>query len=321
MLIVCPRCKTRFRFDEQQAEADGIRLRCGRCGAVFRVVRKNRFTESGDGPNLSGQHPLIRVVVANESVTFCNTVKDVLARESFEVYAFHDGRDAFDAIARIKPDVVLLDVALPSMYGFEVCDAIRKEPEISATKVILIASIYDKTKYKRAPVSLYGADDYIEKHHIPDSLAAMINRLVPEQKPLESPAGTVAESEEEALLAPQEFSNGEMKEQEITRQALQKNEESETSPPAPGIDTELSDIHVKARRLARIIVSDIALYNQARVEEGVRNDSFYRLLADEIAEGRSIYLSRFPVDLIKENTFLEDAFEELIAIKKEELGL
>ena len=321
MLIVCPRCKTRFRFDEQLAEADGIRLRCGRCNGVFRVVRKNRFTESGDGPYYPGQQPLIRVVVANESVTFCNTVKDVLARESFEVYAFHDGRDAFDAIARIKPDVVLLDVALPSMYGFEVCDAIRKEPEISATKVILIASIYDKTKYKRAPVSLYGADDYIEKHHIPDSLAAMINRLVPEQKPFESPAGNVAESEEEALSAPKEFSNGEMKEQEITRQVLQKNEESETSPPAPGIDTELSDIHVKARRLARIIVSDIALYNQARVEEGVRNDSFYRLLADEIAEGRLIYLSRIPVDLIRENTFLEEAFEELIAIKKEELGL
>jgi len=322
MLIVCPGCKTRFSFDEQKVGADGIRLRCGKCNAIFRVVRKSTQQVAAPLPALppSTPPPAIKVVVANESVAFCKTVSDVLARESFDVSVYNDGMEAFNAILRLKPDVVLLDVALPSMYGFEVCDAIRKNPEISTIKVILIASIYDKTRYKRAPLSLYGADDYIEKHHIPDSLAAMVYRLVSGQKPVEVPC-PMAEIEEEAQSAPQELSPGEMNDLEITRRELKLDEEMGTSLPSPPAEPELPEAHIKARRFARNIVSDIVLYNQAGVEEGVRNGTFYQLLADEIGEGRALYQSRVPGEITGGTSYLEEAFEDLIGTKKQELGL
>src|SRR5512137_814031 len=200
MQIVCPECKARLSFDEQKVGTIGTKLRCSKCKAIFRMVRKGSLPVSA--PLSGSPHPVgpprIKVVVANESPAFCKVVTDVLAAEPFDVFTYHDGKEAFSAIMQLKPDVVLLDVALPSMYGFEVCDAIRKTPDISAIKVILIASIYDKTRYKRSPLSLYGADDYIEKHHIPDSLAAMVYRLVSGQKQADPPAGPTAEVEEEA---------------------------------------------------------------------------------------------------------------------------
>jgi len=322
MLIVCPGCKTRFSFDEQKVGADGIRLRCGKCNAIFRVVRKS--TQQVAAPLFalppSTPPPVIKVVVANESVAFCKTVSDVLVRESFDVSVYNDGKEAFNAILKQKPDVVLLDVALPSMYGFEVCEAIRKNPEISSVKVILIASIYDKTRYKRAPLSLYGADDYIEKHHIPDSLAAMVYRLVSGQKPVEVPC-PMAEIEEEAQSAPQELSPGEMDDLEITRRELKPDDEMGISLPSPPAEPELPEAHIKARRFARNIVSDIVLYNQAGVEEGVRNGTFYQLLADEIGEGRALYQSRVPGEITGGTSYLEEAFEDLIGTKKQELGL
>ena len=199
MLIVCPGCKTQFSFDEQKVGADGLKLRCSKCKSIFRVVRKNPLPDavplSESAP--PGQLPRIKVVVANESPAFCKAVSSVLASEPFDVFTFNDGREAMTAITQMKPDVVLLDVALPSMYGFEVCEAIRKDPAIAGIKIILIASIYDKTRYKRAPQSLYGADDYIEKHHIPDTLAVMIYRLLSGQKPVEaSPEARPAAEEE-----------------------------------------------------------------------------------------------------------------------------
>ena len=323
MLIVCPGCKTKFSFDEQKVGTDGVKMRCGKCKAIFRVIRKSPQQVAAPPPTLSPSFPppAIKVVVANESVAFCKTVSDVLARESFDVSVYNDGKEAFNAILKQKPDVVLLDVALPSMYGFEVCDAIRKNPEIASVKIILIASIYDKTRYKRAPLSLYGADDYIEKHHIPDSLAAMVYRLVSDQKPVEPPSGNMAEAEEEAQSAPQELSPGEWEDQEITRQELKQDEETGTSLPSPPAEPELPEAHVKARRFARIIVSDIVLYNQASVEEGVRNGTFYQLLADEIGEGRALYQSRVPGEITAGTSYLEDAFEDLIGTKKQELGL
>jgi predicted Zn finger-like uncharacterized protein len=321
MLIVCPGCKSRFSFDEHKVGADGIRLRCGKCNAIFRVIRKGPQQAEASRSSDTAPPPRIRVVVANESAAFCQTVSDLLLRESFDVSAYNDGREAFNAILQQKPDVVLLDVALPSMYGFEVCDAIRKNPEISSVKVILIASIYDKTRYKRAPLSLYGADDYIEKHHIPDSLAAMVYRLVSGQKPAEPSAGAMAEVEEEAQSAPQELSPGEINDQEIARRELKREEEMETSLPCHPSEPELPEAHVKARRFARIIVSDIVLYNQARVEEGVRSGAFYRIMADDIGEGRALYMSRVPEEITSGTSYLEEAFEDLIARKKQELGL
>jgi predicted Zn finger-like uncharacterized protein len=320
MLIICPGCKTRFQFDENKIGTDGVKFRCGKCRAIFRVLRKANDEAAGGNCSSPMGAPSIRVVVANESADFCKTVSEVLAREPFQVQCFQDGREAFDAVTMSRPDVILLDVALPTMYGFEVCDAIRRDPGISSTKVILLASIYDRTKYKRAPVSLYGADDYIEKHHIPDSLAAMIYRLVGEQKSLEPSVNPASMAQEEAFSATEDISGEGLKEQEEARMDLRRFEERETSSAVPVTEPELTESQKKAKRLARIIVSDIALYNQEKVEEGVRNGTFFQLLADDIAEGRLLFKNRVPEEIANECSFLDDAFAELVAAKKLEFG-
>lgn len=322
MLIVCPNCKTKLGFDEQKVSAVEIKLRCGKCRALFKIVRKVRQPASPPSSTIPahGSGSRIMVVVAHESAAFCSAVKKVLAPEPFDVFTYNDGKEALAAIEQIKPEAVLLDVSLPSMYGFEVCEAVRKNPAVSSVKLILIASIYDKTKYKRSPNSLYGADDYIEKHHIPDSLAATIYRLVAGHDPADSALGDNPPAEEGEKVPPQ-LSAQESADQESTLRELQRDEEDVTlpsvSPPAP----ELSEAHVKARRLARIIVSDIALYNQAEVEEGIRNGNIYTLLADDIREGRALYDRRVPEEIRSCSSYLKEAFEELIAKKKQELNL
>lgn len=323
MLIVCPGCKTKFSFDEQKVGTEGVKLRCNKCKAIFRVSRRvpDPVANKVTAPAVPvSQARRVKVVVANESEPFCAAVKKILSSEPFDVYTYNDGRETLAAIGELRPEVVLLDVALPSMYGFEVCEAVRRNPDNAAVKIILIASIYDKTRYKRQPQSLYGADDHIEKHHIPDSLVAMINRLVSDQKPLES----VAESKqagEEAVAAPQEFSRQEIADQAAARQELKQDEEREITLPSVPTPADIPEVHVKARRLARIIVSDIMLYNQGKVEEGVRNGTFYQILADDIREGRSLYQSRVPEEVLNSTSYLEDAFEDLIARKKREYNL
>lgn len=323
MEIVCPGCKTRFSFDDRKVGTEGVKLRCSKCHAIFRVVRKSSPPAASPSQPLSRPHgsSAVKVIVANESGAFCAAVKKVLALEPFVVFTYNDGKEAFEAIESLKPDVVLLDVALPSMYGFEICEAVRKDPELAKIKLVLIASIYDKTRYKRSPKSLYGADDYIEKHHIPDMLTPMIYRLVSEQKPLEPPQEKITPKEEEAKALPQELSPQELSAQEARRQELRQGEEEETRPSPVATAPELSDAHVKARRLARIIVSDIVLYNQAKVEEGVKGDTFYNLLSDDIEEGRSLYERRVPEEVRNGTAYLHDAFEELIARKRRELNL
>ncbi|MBJ6750947.1 response regulator [Geomonas anaerohicana] len=391
MLIVCPNCKKRFNVVVSSSD-EPKKLRCSSCKAVFRLVRKS---ERPAAPQTR-----VKVVVANESAAFCKAVEKVLAAEPFELYLCTDGKEALETVQRVQPGVLLLDVALPTMFGFEVCERVRQDPALAKTKIVLIASIYDKTRYKRSPNSLYGADDYIEKHHIPDSLVSMIYRLTsgdvppvvspteselaaqeesrseirqveveetsmpqaaapvpaapeapaapaasaPEVTPAAAPAAPVVAAPEAppeaapeapaAVPAPPEVPVIEAAEPPVVEApaapAMAAPELPVVAPAAPSApaaaepaaaSAQLPEEQVKARRLARIIVSDIVLYNQAKVEQGVREGSFYELLADDIREGEYLYQQRVSQQVRDTTSFLKDAFDELIAKKRAELSL
>jgi hypothetical protein len=100
----------------------------------------------------------------------------------------------------------------------------------------------------------------------------------------------------------------------VTRQPVE-------TPPAEKPAVAESPALAKAKRLARLIVSDIVLYNQAAVEEGVRNDTFAELLAHDIREARTLYAQRVTEEIRNATTYLDDAFAELIARKKRELNI
>jgi predicted Zn finger-like uncharacterized protein len=317
MLLGCPTCKTRYRLDDSRIRAEGIHLQCCRCRTVFRVAGKTPPQSSPvpeKAPDPAGKP--VSVLVANESPDFCASVAHILLSEPFSVLCCHDGREAMDLIEEHRPDVVLLDVALPTLYGFEICDTIRNTPALSAVKTILIASIYDKTRYKREPQSLYGADDYIEKHHIPDALAAKIYRLVFGQKTVDQDLEGASPVEEENPTDLEQVSEQEMMEQELVREELRRDEEAKTSSCE---SRQMADAHNKARRLARIIVTDIALYNQKKVEEGVRNGTFYELFEEELQDGRLFYNRRITEQVREGTTYLEDALEDFIVQKKSDL--
>jgi CheY-like chemotaxis protein len=237
---------------------------------------------------------------------------------------------ALDTVERIVPELLLLDVALPTMFGFEVCERVRQNPALSGVKIVLIASIYDKTRYKRSPNSLYGADDYIEKHHIPDSLIPMIYRLTSGSVPLlQSPSASELAAQEETRseirgLEVQETSSGSaapLKSPAAPASAPPEVTRAASAAAADPVPAELPEVELKARRLARIIVSDIVLYNQVKVEQGVRDGSFYELLCDDIREGELLYKQRVSQEVRETTSFLKDAFEDLIAKKRAELRI
>ncbi|MCL1926130.1 MAG: hypothetical protein FWF95_03215 [Syntrophorhabdaceae bacterium] len=67
-----------------------------------------------------------------------------------------------------------------------------------------------------------------------------------------------------------------------------------------------------ARRIARAVVSDIALYNVKKVEEGIRNDTLFDLLKNEIEEGRSYYLSRIDQKLAEKTNLFNQALIDVL---------
>jgi response regulator RpfG family c-di-GMP phosphodiesterase/DNA-directed RNA polymerase subunit RPC12/RpoP len=75
----------------------------------------------------------------------------------------------------------------------------------------------------------------------------------------------------------------------------------------------------EARRLARLILSDIVIYHLEKVEAGIRDDNFFEVLKNEIAEGRAYYDSRVPLRVRQDTEIYSETLQQFVRMKREEL--
>jgi response regulator RpfG family c-di-GMP phosphodiesterase len=78
--------------------------------------------------------------------------------------------------------------------------------------------------------------------------------------------------------------------------------------------------HEEARRLARLILSDIIIYHAAKVEQGIRENSFFEVLREEIDEGRQYYDSRVPMRVRRDTEIYTETIQQFVQMKREELA-
>ena len=75
----------------------------------------------------------------------------------------------------------------------------------------------------------------------------------------------------------------------------------------------------EARRLARLILSDIIIYHAAKVEQAIRDNSFFEVLREEIEEGRQYYDSRVPLRVRRDSEIFTETLQQFVQMKREEL--
>ncbi len=117
----------------------------------------------------------IRVLIVDDSVTVRKVTERLLARQGYEVDSARDGVEAMTKLAEQKPDIMLLDIEMPRMDGFEVASAVRNAAELQDLPIIMITSRTGEKHRKRA-FSL-GVNEYIGKPFQEAPLLAAIEKL------------------------------------------------------------------------------------------------------------------------------------------------
>ena len=115
----------------------------------------------------------MRILIVEDERTLVETLEYSLRRQGYEVYTATDGRLALDVAAKHQPDLVVLDVMLPGIDGFEVCRILRQTS--SAPVLMLTARTEEIDKIVGLEV---GADDYLTKPFSMRELAARIKALL-----------------------------------------------------------------------------------------------------------------------------------------------
>ncbi len=117
----------------------------------------------------------LKVLVCDDERHIVRLIQVNLERQGYTVVTAFDGKEGLEKIRSEKPDMVVLDVMMPYMDGFEVLKTIRREPETENLPVIMLtAKAQDKDVFEGYH---YGADMYLTKPFNPMELVAFVKRI------------------------------------------------------------------------------------------------------------------------------------------------
>lgn len=114
------------------------------------------------------------ILVADDEPNIVLSLEFVLGEEGYRVRVARDGQEALDALAAELPDLVLLDVMMPKVSGFEVCQRIRENPAWRHLKVLMLSAKGRAVEIQKGLA--LGADGYVTKPFAIKELLAEVRR-------------------------------------------------------------------------------------------------------------------------------------------------
>lgn len=102
-----------------------------------------------------------RILIADDNQANCELLEAYLANVDCETEIAVDGQEAFDKAVSFKPDLILLDVMMPKLSGFEVCQKIKADAELSRIMVLMVTALNELGDIERAVNA--GTNDFLSK--------------------------------------------------------------------------------------------------------------------------------------------------------------
>lgn len=187
MLVKCPSCGGRIRV-EQESKEKLISYFCPECQHIVKLDLLSDEIPTSSSPSpakycVDAQR--FRVLVVDDSVAFARTAEGLLKSDGYEVILAHDGVDALKKILEERPDLVVLDLAMPRMTGFEVLRLLKTNPgykNFRSLPILVTSGVYHTTEIEM--IHDLGANGFLRKEAIYDLLLYRVKQLLPQSLPI-----------------------------------------------------------------------------------------------------------------------------------------
>lgn len=118
-----------------------------------------------------------RILIVEDDKFLSEMYATKLKESGFEIEVAYDGEEGLRKMAEFKPDLVLLDIVLPKIDGFEVMQKIKKDPSFKDINIIALTNLGQKEEVERGLA--LGADDYaIKAHFTPTEVVAKVKKIL-----------------------------------------------------------------------------------------------------------------------------------------------
>jgi DNA-binding response OmpR family regulator len=282
-LFRCPGCEKLYRVNPEKLPPGLTSFNCRTCGSLIPLeTAPDHVPEDAR-----------RIIIAISEDDLSQLVLRILARGQIQGVIAATGEEVLATLAK-DPAIgaILLNVSLMDTMGYELLDRIRKMPGGDKMPVILLSAIHHAMRYKRAPSSLYGANDYIERHHLPDMLIPKLTRMM-------EPGSEVPGADDPSVHEPH-----------TDEQVAERREIEEICRDDQVVEDPAEE---KVRRMCRVIAGDIALYNEDTIGTSTSMSEVFEAISGDLEEGILLLAEKFPDSQDKAAGILRDEMQELLA--------
>lgn len=117
-----------------------------------------------------------KILIADDEPNIVISLEFLMKKEGFQVAVAGDGEEAMAKVASFGPDLLLLDVMMPKKSGFEVCEALRADPERSGLLIVMLTAKGRDTEVAKGLA--LGADAYVTKPFSTKDLVAKVKNML-----------------------------------------------------------------------------------------------------------------------------------------------
>jgi DNA-binding response OmpR family regulator len=117
-----------------------------------------------------------RILIADDNENIRDALAYLLEDEGFQLWIAKDGVDALQKARDMHPDILLLDIMMPKMNGYDVCRAIKKDPELKNIYIIMLTAKGQVAEQERGKE--VGANEYVVKPFSPSEILVRIKKIL-----------------------------------------------------------------------------------------------------------------------------------------------
>jgi CheY-like chemotaxis protein len=122
-----------------------------------------------------------KILLIDDDPDFVEATRTVLESAPYQIVTAYDGDEGLVKVREEQPDLIILDIIMPTEDGFQVCEKLKADPELSRIPVIMLTSLSQKlseTTYSLADGMMLEAEDFIDKPVAPEELLKRVKRLL-----------------------------------------------------------------------------------------------------------------------------------------------
>jgi CheY-like chemotaxis protein len=117
-----------------------------------------------------------KILIVDDDANILELFRDVLEDKGYQVTTYTRGWEALQSVSRDAPDLIILDIMMPRVNGYEVCQILKENPKTKAIPVIFLTALSHQDALRKAAEG--GADDYLVKPCPPEKLIKHVERYL-----------------------------------------------------------------------------------------------------------------------------------------------